>query len=110
MTDFIETEYFETIMGALVLLIVLLAAWQMGPLRIIGEIFAHLAMNVLFLVVIVALGAFFMTDVGQALGGLYSWFVVILGAPVLILVGGLLTGVCSRWRRGGDDTGDGSDD
>jgi len=108
MTDIMATDMVETVMGGLILVVFLVMVWRLGPLRILGELLAHAAMNLLFLAAIVGLGMFFVTDIGQVLGGLDTWFGLVLGVPVLVLLIGLFLGGRSWWSRGSDD-GEGGD-
>ena len=96
MSGFFASDTFETLMGGLILLFVLALAIKMGPLRFIGEMLAHLAFKIVFLVV--AIGVLFVfidTEISQSLGGIDTALYLIFGAPFVLIV----IGIVQAWRK-----------
>ena len=88
MADFFESDVFETVIGGLIVLLVIALAIKMGPLRFFGEMLAHLAFKIVFLVVgFGILILFAQTGIGGAVGGVETGLIVIIVLPFLWLIG-----------------------
>ena len=103
MAEFFDSDVFETIIGGVIVLVVIALAIRMGPLRFLGEMLAHLAFKILFVVMALGLLVLFaQTGIGQALGGVGTGLIVIFALPFLWLMGVGLHG----WLRRKPDASD----
>lgn len=96
MPDFLNSEVFQTAMGAVILLFILVLALKIGPLRFVGEMLAQVAINILFIVI--AVGVLFLfaaTEIGQSMGGVGTGLIVVLALPFILLI----VSLAQSWRK-----------
>lgn len=100
MSDLLNEDLVGTVLGAVVILFLIMLAWNVGPLRVLGEIAGHAAMTFAFVVFAVGTVVFFAeTEIGRLLGGISTAVVLILASPFILLAGGFAWAFVARWRR-----------
>ena len=105
MNEFMQDDRVATVVGGALLLFFLYLVVKLGPLRVLAEMAGHAVMNVVGIVVLIlVLGFFAGTSIGQSLGGLYTGFAIILGAPVVMIAVGVYQGWRGRKNKPHDDS------
>ena len=103
MTAIITSETSQTVLGGIIVLFVLALVIKVGPLRFLGEMLAHLAFKIIF--VLLAFGVLYLfanTQMGEALGGLSTGLVLVFAAPFVFLIIGLVQWVLKRNSTAGE--------
>ena len=94
-------------MGGLIVLSIIALAIKIGPLRFIGEMLAHLAFKVIFVVLAVGvLYLFASTEMGEALGGVSTGLVLVFAAPFVFLIIGLVQWMLKKKSDAGEQNVD----
>ena len=83
--EFLESDIFLAIFFGIIFPLGLIVVWRHGPGHAKSWIIC-LLVSFAYLFGIVFLAVPFDSEIGRALGGLTTWAILVLGAPVLLLI------------------------